>query len=299
MPQEKDLHSCSLTSPASSSYAPHCSDPPLPEPPPHYSNSPAFEHEQRRDDGSCSSSPDCRVSTTECLFETSNFIDEEEASSSSILTGMDFSASSNDTDSLLDTMTCFSPPKQAPPPPMPPPLPPLSPSSQLPLSHIFGDSESIPLDSKSSSDCPYKEQAMLTEPQSPPIFTSLEGNEASKVALLQSPVAELSSSEHSEYTVQHTRGTTKDTTSFVALSIPAEPAYSPFHDVTDAHSSSTSEKVPYEQPLDQTALSIHLEICKGISQSEMINQVLASIDGNKSLYLVFIGVVFLSILDCF
>jgi hypothetical protein len=119
------------------------------------------------------------------------------------------------------------------------------------------------------------------------------------VALLQSPVAELSSSEHSEYTVQHTRGTTKDTTSFVALSIPAEPAYSPFHDVTDAHSSSTSEKVPYEQPLDQTALSIHLEICKGISQSEMINQVLASIDGNKSLYLVFIGVVFLSILDCF
>jgi hypothetical protein len=41
------------------------------------------------------------------------------------------------------------------------------------------------------------------------------------------------------------------------------------------------EKVPYEQPLDQTALSIHLEICKGISQSEMINQVLASTVGKE------------------
>lgn len=143
MTQDNYLNSCSLTLPASSSYAPHTLDPPLP----HYSSSqsdssrPTSEHERRRDDASCSSSPDFRqtvhdlgdfsltspsnssAGTTECLLESSNFADEEVASRPGILTGMDVPASSNSTKFLLDTVTCFSPPEKlkhrASPPPMP------------------------------------------------------------------------------------------------------------------------------------------------------------------------------------
>ncbi|GJN35281.1 hypothetical protein PR202_gb24034 [Eleusine coracana subsp. coracana] len=258
MTKETYLHSCGLTLPASSSYAPHPNDSCNQSD----SSSPTFDHEQRRDDGSCSSSPDCRqtvldlgdfsltspskssVGTIECLSGSSNFADEEVASRPGILTGMDVPASSNSTNSLLDTVTCFALPKisqyRASPPPVPPPLPPL-PSSQL----------------------PYQEEAMLPKPQSPALLTSREGSEASKVSLLESATAiaaELSSSEHSEYTVEHMSGSTKDTASSLSPSILAAPSCLPFHGLSNDPSISTQKEVPFET-------------CKEISRSEIINQV--------------------------
>ncbi|GJM95354.1 hypothetical protein PR202_ga12077 [Eleusine coracana subsp. coracana] len=253
MTKETYLHSCGLTLPASSSYAPHPQDPPPLAPLPNDScsqsdsSSPTYDHEQRRDDGSCSCSPDCRqtvldlgdfsltspskssVGTIECLSGSSNFADEEVASRPGILMGM-------------DTVTCFSLPKlskyRALPPPMPPPLPPLPSSSQL----------------------PYQEEAMLPKPQSPALLTSREGSEASKVSLLESAIAaELSSSERSEYTVEHMSGSTKDTASSLLPSIPATPACLPFHGLSNDPSISTAKEVPFET-------------CKEISQSEIINQ---------------------------
>jgi len=158
---------------------------------------------------------------------------------------MDFPITNEDTNSLLHMLTCSSPPKTLqhgePLPPLPP-LPPVLPPSQLPLPTICSDSGSVPLVySNPSSDCPYKEPAMLPEHKSAVPSTSLEGHEASEVRLLQSDITvELSSSEHSEYTVQHVFGSSEDTISNISSSIPAAPPDPTFHTVTDNSSGSIS-----------------------------------------------------------
>ncbi|XP_021302349.1 formin-like protein 12 isoform X2 [Sorghum bicolor] len=302
MTEEKDVHSGSLTLLASNQYAPQ-----PPHPPPHdsctqsYSSTLISEHEQIRADGSCSFSPGCRqtvlnlgdssltshskssIAATECPLGASDFVDEEVPSRPNIVTAMDIPVTNEDTNSLLH-MTCSPPPKTSQhgeEPPPPPPLPPVPPPSQLPLPTICCDSGSVPLVySNPSSDCPYKEPAMLQEHKYAVPPTSLEGHEASEVRLLQSDITvELSSSEHSGYTVQHVFGSTEDTISNISSSIPAAPPYPTFHIVTDNSSGSISaEQVNCEQPLDQTTLSIHLRPFKvEISQSETINGVLASI----------------------
>nr|XP_034586833.1 formin-like protein 12 isoform X6 [Setaria viridis]XP_034586834.1 formin-like protein 12 isoform X6 [Setaria viridis] len=307
--QEKDVHSGSLL-PSSNKYARHPPRPP-PLPPRHNSCSQSDSstlisaQEQTRADRYCSSSPDCRqtvldlgdssvtspskssIDTTECLLGSSNFVDEEVASRHDTLTAIDVPSTSEDTKSLLHTVTCSSPPKtlQHSAPPPPPPLPPLPPPLQLPPPAICSDSGSLlPVYSIPPSDCPYKESAMLPEQQSPAPPSCLEGHEASEVQLLQSRItAELSSSEHSKYMVQHLSRSTEDTTSALSPFIPAAPPYSTFHIVTDDSSSSTfAEEVTCTQSLDQTTQSIHLEPCKmEISLSETINEVLASIGDDK------------------
>ena len=313
MTEENDLHSGSLTLPASNKYAPQPPYPP-PLPPQHdsctqsCSSTLISEHEQIRADGSCSFSPGCRqtvlnlsdssvtspskssIAATEYPLGASDFVDEKVTSRPNIVTGMDFPITNEDTNSLLHMLTCSSPPKTLqhgePLPPLPP-LPPVLPPSQLPLPTICSDSGSVPLVySNPSSDCPYKEPAMLPEHKSAVPSTSLEGHEASEVRLLQSDITvELSSSEHSEYTVQHVFGSSEDTISNISSSIPAAPPYPTFHIVTDNSSGSISaEQVICEQPLDQTALSIHLRPFKmEISQNETINGVLASITDDKSM----------------
>ncbi|TVU49536.1 hypothetical protein EJB05_00849 [Eragrostis curvula] len=314
MPQEKDLHSSSLTLPASNRYAPHPQRlPPSPPPPPSPRNSltqsdskiPTSEHEQKRDDDSCSSGPDCRETvldlgdssltspsksskdTTESPLGSSSFVDEV-ASRPDILTGMDAPTTSKDTKSLLHTVTCSPPPKTqhgTPKPPTPPPLPLLQPPSTLPQPITCSNSGSIPLvNSNSYSDCPCKEPVMLPEQESPSPLTSLKGHEAT-VELLQSPVAvESSSLEHSEGegTVQPMSESTEDAALVLSPSTPAAPAYSPSHDVTNGLLSSTStEEVPCDLPLDQRDLSIHLEPSEGVSNTEIINGVLLSTGDGK------------------
>lgn len=288
--QEKDLRPCSLSFlplPTSNRYAPH-PPPPPPPPPPHalctQNNSRTLisEHEQRRVEGSCSSSlcrqtiPDLgdssltlpsqsSVDTIEFPSGTSNFIDAEVASRPNILTGMDVPTTSEGKKSFLHMVYCSLSPKtsQHGTPPPPPPLPPLS---QLPLPIICNDTESVALVcSKSSSDCPYKEPTKPPEQQPPTSPTSLEGHEASQVALFKSPsVVELSSSQQSEYTVQHMCESTEDTA----------PTLSPCLLVTnDPSSSKFVEEVPHEQPLGHTTLSIPLEACKELLECEIINGV--------------------------
>ncbi|KAL6623534.1 hypothetical protein ACP70R_033413 [Stipagrostis hirtigluma subsp. patula] len=285
-------------------HTPHPPRPPPPAPPPpHYSctqsNSSILisEHEPGRADGSCFSSVDCRqtvldlvdlnsrIDKTECLVRASNFVDAELTSRPDVLTGMDVPTNSKDTKSLLHMVTCASSPKTsehgAPPPP---PLPPLTPPSLLHLPIVCNNSESVSLVySNFSSNCPCKESAMLPEQEYPAPPDSLEGHESSEVALLQSPIAvEISSAEHSDYTVQDMPGSTEDTASVQSLTLPKPPGYSPCHVVSnDPSSSRSAEKAPCEQPLDQTTLSFHLEPCKELSQSEIINGVLPSTFDDK------------------
>ncbi|XP_035820013.1 formin-like protein 12 isoform X6 [Zea mays] len=310
MTEEKYLHSGSLTLLASNKYAPQPPYPP-PLPPPHdsctqnCSSTLISEHEQIRADGSCSFSPGCRqtvlhlddssvtspskgsIAAAESSLGISDFIDEEVTSRPNIVTGMDFPITNEDPNSLLHMLTCSSPPKtlQHGEPPLPlPPFPPVTPPPELPVPTICSDSGSVPLvHSNPSSDCPYKEAAMLPEHKSavPP---TLEGHEASEVQLLQSDITvELSSSKHSEYTVQHVFGSTEDTISNISSSIPAAPPYPIFHIVTYNSSGSISaEQVNCEQALDQTALPIHLRPFKvEISQSETTNGLLASKTDDK------------------
>jgi hypothetical protein len=311
MTEENDLHSGSLTLPASNQYGPQTPHPP-PLPPPHdsctqsYSSTIIYEPEQIRADGSCSYSPDYRqsvlnlgdssltslsnssIAATECPLGASDFVDEEVTSRPNIVTAMDVPFTNEDTNSLLH-MTCSSPPKtlqRAEPPTLPPPpLPLVPPPSQLPLPTICSDSGSVPLVYPNpSSDCPYKEPTMLPEHKSDVPATSLEGHEASEVQFLQSDTAvELSPSEHSEYKVQHVVGSAEDTISSISSYIPAAPPYPMFHIVTDNSSCPISaEQVNCEQPLDQTTLSIHLRPFEvEISQGETINGVLASIIDDK------------------
>ncbi|KAJ1265985.1 hypothetical protein BS78_08G116100 [Paspalum vaginatum] len=261
--REKDLHSGSLTLPTSNKYAPQ-----LPLPPPHdsciqnYLSTLISEHEQIRADGSCSSSPDCRqavldlgdfsqpspskssIDATECSLGASNFVDEEVASRSNVVTDMDAQPTSEDT-------------------------------KPVPLVY-----------SNASSDCPYKEPAILPEQKPSTSPAALQGHGASEGQLLQSDIAvEISSSEHSEYTGHHVLGigSTEDTNSVLSPSIPASPPHSTFHIVTDDCSSSTfADEVTCEQPSDQTTLSVHLEPCKvEISPRETISRVIASIVDDK------------------
>ncbi|KAL6847320.1 hypothetical protein ACP4OV_023173 [Aristida adscensionis] len=292
--QEKDLHSCSLAFPASNRYGPHPRHPPpLSPPPPHYCHTQtnlsilSSEHEPRRGDGSCSSSPNRRRTVfdkvdysptlpsnscrnkTEWPSEASNFVDAEVASRPDILTGMDVPTTSKDTKSLLHTVTCSSPKTSqhdASPPPMSSPLLPLAPTSQLSLQIISSDSGPVPpIYSNSTSDRPYKEPAMLPEQEAPAPPTSLEGHESSDEALLQSTTApELSSSEHSEYTVQHISEST-EITPVLSTSMPKIPPHLSCHVATN----------------DQTTSSFHLEPCKELLESEITNGgLLSTFDGS-------------------
>ncbi|KAF8776703.1 hypothetical protein HU200_003432 [Digitaria exilis] len=292
--QEKDVHSSNLNLP-SDKYAPHPPRPP-PLPPPYDSctqNDPSIlisAHEQMIADRYCSTSPDCRqnvldlgdspvtspskssIDTRECLLGSSNSVDEEVASRNNTLTGTDAPTTSKDTKSLSHIVTCSSPPKTlqhaAPPPP----------PSQLPPTTICVS----PVYSNSSSDCSHKESTMLPEQKSPAAPPFLEEHEASEVQFLQSHSTVESSSEHSEYMVQHVSTSTEDKTSVLSPSIPAAPPYSTFHIVTDDSSSSTFAEVIRKESLYQTTQSIHLEPYKvEISQSETIGGVLAFTGDDK------------------
>lgn len=183
--QGKDLHPFGLSFPAFKRYGI-----PPPPPPPHThstqknSSSLIADHEQRRVEGSCSSSPFIQtvlnlgfsspilpskssIDMPEFLLGASSFLDAELTNRRNIPSGMDVPTTSEDPKYFFSVPHSLSPKISHHNTPQPPPLPPLLPPLPLPITC----NETVPLVcSKSPSDPSYKEPPMPPErqPPSPP-----------------------------------------------------------------------------------------------------------------------------------
>ncbi|KAE8776633.1 formin-like protein 12 [Hordeum vulgare] len=189
----KDLHPGSLSFPVLP--APNRYPPAPPPPPPSHtfctqnnSSTSISHHAQRREKGSCSSSPhrqtilnldfssltlpsESSILMTDFLLGASDFIDTEVANRRNIRTDMDVPTTSEDAKYFFQMPHSLSPKTSQHSTPQPPPLPPLLPQPPLPIT--CNDSESVALvRSKSSSDCSYKEAATPPgkQPPSPPLL---------------------------------------------------------------------------------------------------------------------------------